>query len=94
MLADVDSDLLTLMVVGVHQDPLNQVITVLVAGDVDEWDSRTIWMCRRNDAEVALQELDATDLQALLDHFRSELVDAVAVCVAKNMVNDSPLVGR
>lgn len=33
---DVDSNLLALMMVGVHEDPLNQVIAVLITRD---WDS-------------------------------------------------------
>jgi hypothetical protein len=31
MFADVDSYLLSLVVMGVHQDPLNQVVAVLIA---------------------------------------------------------------
>ena len=31
MLANVDGDLLSLVMVGVHQDPLNQVVAVLIA---------------------------------------------------------------
>lgn len=45
-----------------------------------------------NDAKVALKELNTTDLQAFLDNFRGKLVDAVAVGIAKDVVNDSALV--
>jgi hypothetical protein len=94
VLADVNRDLLTLVVVGIHQDPLNQVVAVLIPGNVDEWDARTIWMRSGNDAEVTFKELHATDLEALFDNFGSELIDTVAVGIAKDMVNDSALVWR
>lgn len=45
-----------------------------------------------NDAEVAFKELNTTDLEAFFDNFGSELIDTVAVGIAKDMVNDSALV--
>jgi hypothetical protein len=81
MLADVNGNLLSLMMVGVHQDPLDEVIAVLVASNVDEWDAWTIGMRSGDDSEITFQEFRSTDLQALLDHLGGELVNAVAVRV-------------
>ena len=62
MLANMDCDLLSLVMVGVHQDPLNQIVAVLIARDVNEGNAWTVWMCSGNDAKVALKELHTTDL--------------------------------
>ena len=79
VLADVNGDLLTLMVMGVHQDPLDEVVAILIASDVDEWDAWTIRASSGDDSKVPIQELKTTNLQTLLDDLGSELVDAVAV---------------
>ena len=60
---------LTLVVVSIHENPLDQVIAVLVARDVDKWNARTVWMSSRDDSKIAIHELDTTNLQAFLDHF-------------------------
>lgn len=44
MLANMDCDLFSLLLVSVHQDPLNKVVAVLITSNVDEWNSRSIWV--------------------------------------------------
>jgi hypothetical protein len=83
-----------LMVMRVHQDPLDQIVSVLISGDVDQRDAWTIRVSRGDDSEVAIQKLDAADLEAFLNHLRRELINAVAVGVCQNMINDTPLVWR
>lgn len=94
MLADVVGNLLTLVVMGVHENPLDEVIAVLVASNIDERNAWTIWVSRGNDPKVAIKKLDATDLEALLNDLGSKLIDAVAVGVDKDMIDDTTFVGR
>jgi hypothetical protein len=42
MLADVASDDLSMLRVGVSQNVLNEIVAILVAGNINEWNSRTI----------------------------------------------------
>ncbi len=79
MLADVNGDLLTLMVMGVHEDPLDEVVAILITSNVDEWDAWTIWTSSGDDSKVAIQEFKPTNLETLLDDLGSELINAVAV---------------
>lgn len=44
--------------------------------------------------EVAVHELGTTNLQALLDNLGGELVDAIAIGLGQDVVNDSSLVSR
>ena len=94
MLANVNSDLLPLVMMGVHQDPLNQIVAILIPRNVNERNTRTVRMCSGNNAKIALKELHTTNLQTLFDNFGGKLIDAVAVGIAQNVVNDSALVWR
>ena len=67
MLADVDGDLLSLLLMSVHQDPLDEVVAVLIASDVDERDSWSIWVRSGDDVEVTVKELNASDLETFLN---------------------------
>ena len=93
MLANVNSNLLTLVVVSVHQYPLDQIVAVLVSSNVDERDAGTVWSSRGDDTKVAIQKLQAANLQTLLNNFGSKLIDAVIVRVRKDVVDDATLVG-
>jgi hypothetical protein len=79
VLADVDSNLLTLVVMRVHENPLNEVIAVLVPSDVNQWDARAIWKSSGDDPKIAIQELRTTNLETFLNYLGSELIDAVVV---------------
>ena|ERR1700753_2030754 len=68
VLADVDGNLLSLMVMSVHQDPLDEVVAILVASNVDEWNAWTIWVSSGDNSEVAVQEFRPSDLEALLNN--------------------------
>ena len=56
MLANMDSNLLTLVVLGVHQNPLDKVVAVLITSNIDERNTWTIRMGRSDDSEIALEE--------------------------------------
>lgn len=54
MLADVNGNLLTLMMMGIHQDPLDEIVAVLVSSDVDEWNTRTIRTSGGNHTKISI----------------------------------------
>jgi len=80
--------------VGIHQNPLDQIIAVLVASNIDERNAWTIWMSCGDDSEISIKEFDPTNLETLLDDFGSKLVNAVAVRVGKNVIDNSAPVCR
>ena len=92
MLSNVCGDLLTLMVVRVHENPLDQIVPVLIASNIDQWNSRTIWVCGCDNTKVPIKKLRTTNLQALLHDLGRKLIDAVAVGIGKDVVDDSALV--
>jgi hypothetical protein len=94
VLADVDGDLLSLVVVGIHQNPLYQIVAVLVTGNINQRNARTIWVCGSDDAKVVLEELNTANLQTFLYNLGGKLIDAVAIGIAKDVVDDSAFVWR
>jgi hypothetical protein len=94
VLADVDCNLLSLMMVGIHQNPLYQIVAILVTGNINQRNARAIWACGSDDAKVVPEELNTANLQTLLDNLGGKLIGAVAVGIAKDVVDDSALVWR
>ena len=92
MLADVNSNLLTLMMMRVHKDPLDEIVAVLVASNVDKWDAWAVWASGGDDSKIAIQKFKTTNLETLLNDLGGELIDAIAIRVGKDVVDDSSLV--
>lgn len=94
VLPDVGSDDLAVLVGSVGQDVLDQIVAILVAGDVDERDAGTIVATLADTIEVATQELRAADLEALLDNLGCELISAILGGIANDVVDGAATVGR
>lgn len=94
MLPDVSGDHLAVLRSCVVQDPLDEVVAVLVAGNIDEWDTSTILATFADSIEVATQEISASNLEALFNHLGRELIRTVLGCVANDMVDGSAAVRR
>ena len=106
---DMVGDLLTLVMVSVHENPLDQVIAILIARDyfalassstrlvsaltVNERNARTFRMGGRDNCKVTVHEFDAANLQTFLHNLGSKLVDAVVVSICENVVDNAALVG-
>ena len=78
----------------VIQNPLDQVITVLVAGNVDKRDSSPVAATLADSIEISAQKIPSANLETLLYHFGSELIGAVLRCVPDYMIDGSASVWR
>jgi hypothetical protein len=87
VLADVAGDDLPMLRVGVSQNVLNEIVAILVAGDINEWNSRTIKTTFADAIQVTTQKFNATYLQALFDHLRRKLVHAVFRSISNDMIS-------
>jgi hypothetical protein len=52
VLADVGSNNLTMSRVGMREDVLDEVVTILITGNVDQWDSSPIMTTLANTVKV------------------------------------------
>jgi hypothetical protein len=92
VLANMDSNLLALMNVSIHQNPLNEIVAVLISSNIDERNARTIRPSSSDDSKIAIQEVQSANLEALLNNLGGKLIDAVVIRVGQDVVNDATLV--
>jgi hypothetical protein len=85
--ANVSSNDLTMLRVALCQDPLDQVVAILVAGNVDQGNARSVDSSLTNAVKVATQEITASDLQTLFNYLGSVLVHAVLGSISDDMIN-------
>lgn len=94
VLSNMGSDHVAMLGASVGQDVLDQVVAILVAGNVDERDARPVRAALADSIQVSTEELRSANLQALLDHFGGKLICAVFGSVSNNVVNRTAAVGR
>lgn len=94
VLANMSGDNLAMLGVGVRQDVLDEIVTVLIAGDVDKGNAGTFVPALADTVKIAAQKLGATNLQTLLDHLGRKLVHAVLGGISNDMVDGSAAVSR
>lgn len=94
MLANVGCNDLPVLGAGVGQDVLNQIVAILVAGNIDERNARAIDSTLTNTIQVPAQKVRTADFQALLNHLGRKLVHAVFSSKANDMVNGTTAVTR
>lgn len=71
------------------KDVLDEIVAVLVTGNVDEWYAWTIVTTFANTIKVSAEEFDPTNLKALLNDFGCELIHTVLRCITNDMVNSA-----
>lgn len=94
MLSDMDGNLLSLLLMGIHENPLDEVVSILITSNVNQRNSWSVRVRCGNYVEVSVKELNATNLETFLNNLGSILINAIAVGVDKNVVNDTSFVRR
>lgn len=94
MLADVSSDHVSVLSIGMGQDVLNEIIAILVAGNVDQRNPRTVETTLADSVKVAAEKLGASDLKAFLNDLGSELIHGILRSVSNDMINGTAAVRR
>lgn len=94
VLANMGSNNLAVLGVGMGENVLDQIVTVLIAGDIDERNTRTIHTPFANAVKVSAKKLRATNLQALLDDLGRKLIHAILGSKMNDMVNGPASVAR
>lgn len=93
VLADVSSHDLTVLRVGMSENVLDEVVSVLVTGDVDKRNPRSIETTFADSIQITPEELGTTDLQAFLNDLGSELIHRVLCGVSNDMIDGTATVG-
>jgi len=94
MLANMLSNNLTVLRVGVSQDILDKVVSVLVTSDVNQGNPGTVMAAFANSVKIPAKEINSTNLEALLDNFGSKLIHAVLRSISDDMINCTTTISR
>lgn len=94
VLADMGGDNLAVLGSRMGQDVLNEVVAVLVAGNVDQRDPGTVDAAFADAVQVAGKEIGAANLQTLLNNLGGKLVHAVLGSITDHMVDRPAAVCR
>lgn len=92
VLSNMSSDHVAMLGAGVGQDILNQVVAILVTGNVDERNARPVGTAFADAIQVSTKELRPANLQTLLDDFGSELIRAIFGSVSNDVVDSTAAV--
>jgi hypothetical protein len=79
---------------GVVEDPLYEVIAILITRDVDQRDTCTVTTALTNSVQVTAEKFRTSNLETLLDNLGSELIGAVLGSITNDMVNSPTTVRR
>lgn len=85
---------LAVLRVGVRQDVLDEVITILVACDIDQGYTRAVDTSLTHSVQVANEKFGPANLQALLHDLGGELIHRVLRRVADDVINRTAAVCR
>lgn len=94
MLADVGSYDIPVLRVCVCQNPLDQVVAILIAGNVNERNSRSIHAALTDPIKIAAQKVASSNLQTLLHYLGSILIHAVLCSEANDVIDGSASIWR
>ena len=92
VLSNMSSHDVAMLRAGVGKDVLNQVVAVLVTGNVNERDARSVGTALADTIQVSTKELGPANFQALLNNFGGKLIRAVLGSVSDDVVDGTAAV--
>lgn len=93
VLPDVSCHYLAVLRGSVVENPLNEIVAILIAGDIDQGNASAVSASFTNAVQVATKKIRPSDFETLLDHFGCKLVGAVLGRISNNMVHSAASVG-
>lgn len=93
VLSNMGSNHLTMLRRSVVKNPLNKVISVLVAGNVNQRNAGAVAASLANSIKISTEKLGTTNLEALLHNLGGKLVSAILCSISDDVV-DGPAAVR
>lgn len=94
VLSNMSSHNLAVLWAGMSQNILNQIVSILVTGNVDERNAGSVGTALADSIQVASEELRSSNLEALLDDLGRKLIRAVLGRITNHMIDSAAAVGR
>ena len=93
VLANVLSNDLTVLRIGVRENVLNEIVAVLITRNVDQGNTRTIETTLADTLKIATEEVNATNLETFFDDLGRKLIHAVLRGISNDMINGTTTIG-
>lgn len=94
MLPNMSCDDFSVLGRSIVENPLDEVVSVLIARNVDERDASSVAATLANSIKIASEKLGTANLETLFDDLGGKLIGTVLGGVANNMVNSSAAIRR
>lgn len=94
MLPNVGSNDFAVLRRGVVEDPLDEIVSILIASNVDQRNTGTITASLADSVKIAAQKFGTANLEALLDNLGGKLVSAILSSITDNMINSPATIRR
>lgn len=94
VLPNMGSNHLSVLRSSVIENPLDKIVAVLVAGNIDQWNTSAISTAFTDAVKVPTKEVSTTNLEALFDDLGCKLICAILGSVPNDMINCSTTVRR
>lgn len=94
MFANMCCNNLSMLWVGMGEDVLDQVISILIAGNIDQRDPRAVKTSLANAIKVTIEKFGTADFKTLLDNLRGKLIHRVLCGIPNDMVDSSASIRR
>ena len=73
--------------VGVGENPLYEIVSKLIAGNINEWDTWTVGATLADPVKILVKELISSDLETLFNNLGRVLVGAVLGGETKDVID-------
>ncbi len=94
MLPDMSRHNLPMLRDRIIENPLDKIVAILVARDINKWNSSAILAALANTIKITTKKVVSTNLETFLNDFGGELISAIFGCVPDDVVDGSASVGR
>jgi len=94
MLTNVRGYDLPVLRVGVLKDVLNKVVTILITGNVDQWNAWTVKTTLANTIKVTTKKVNTTNFEAFLNDLGGKLIHAILGGISNDMINCTAAISR
>jgi hypothetical protein len=94
VLANVLGNNFPVLGVGVSENVLDEVVSVLVTRDVNQRNARAVETTLTDTVKIPTEEINASDLKTLLNDLGCKLIHAVLRSIADDVVNGPATISR
>jgi hypothetical protein len=80
--------------IGMCQDILDEIIAVLITGNINQRDAWSVETPFTDTVEIATEEVNSTNFETLFNNLGGKLIHTILGSIANNVINCPATIGR